>query len=36
MSSYADNAPIVVERAEGHELIDVDGRGTSTRSPRCG
>ncbi len=26
MSSYADNAPIVVERAEGHELIDVDGR----------
>ena len=26
MSSYADNAPIIVERAEGHELIDVDGR----------
>jgi adenosylmethionine-8-amino-7-oxononanoate aminotransferase len=26
MSSYEDNAPIVVERAEGHELIDVDGR----------
>src|SRR5258707_15446316 len=26
MSSYADNSPIVVERAEGHELIDVDGR----------
>src|SRR5712671_5662849 len=26
MSSYAENAPIVVERAEGHELIDVDGR----------
>jgi len=25
MSSYADNAPIVVERAEGAELIDVDG-----------
>src|SRR5438105_11263021 len=26
MSCYADNTPIVVERAEGHELIDVDGR----------
>ena len=26
MSSYADNAPIIVERAEGHEIIDVDGR----------
>ncbi len=26
MSCYADNAPIVVERAEGRELIDVDGR----------
>ena len=26
MSAYADNEPIVVERAEGHELIDVDGR----------
>ena len=26
MSTYADNAPIIVERAEGHELIDVDGR----------
>jgi adenosylmethionine-8-amino-7-oxononanoate aminotransferase len=26
MSAYAENAPIVVERAEGHELIDVDGR----------
>jgi len=26
MSCYADNAPIVVERADGHELIDVDGR----------
>ncbi len=26
MAAYADNAPIVVERAEGHELIDVDGR----------
>src|SRR4029077_11719722 len=26
MSSYAGNAPIVVERAEGRELIDVEGR----------
>ena len=26
MAAYADNAPIVVERAEGRELIDVDGR----------
>jgi adenosylmethionine-8-amino-7-oxononanoate aminotransferase len=26
MAAYADNHPIVVERAEGHELIDVDGR----------
>ncbi|MFN8034918.1 MAG: adenosylmethionine--8-amino-7-oxononanoate transaminase [Acidimicrobiia bacterium] len=25
MAAYADNTPIVVERAEGHELIDVDG-----------
>ncbi len=25
MSSYLDDAPVVVERAEGHELIDVDG-----------
>src|SRR3954471_15028429 len=25
MSSYADNAPVIVERAEGHEVIDVDG-----------
>jgi adenosylmethionine-8-amino-7-oxononanoate aminotransferase len=25
MSSYLDNAPLVVERAEGRELIDVDG-----------
>lgn len=25
MASYIDNAPIVVERAEGRELIDVDG-----------
>src|SRR6187402_3933990 len=26
MSAYADNAPIVVDRAEGRELIDVEGR----------
>lgn len=26
MSSFADNEPIIVERSEGHELIDVDGR----------
>ncbi|HEX5265140.1 MAG TPA: adenosylmethionine--8-amino-7-oxononanoate transaminase [Acidimicrobiales bacterium] len=26
MSCYADNEPVVVERAEGHELIDVHGR----------
>ena len=26
MSCYADNGPIIVERAEGRELIDVDGR----------
>ena len=26
MSAYADNAPLIVERAEGRELIDVDGR----------
>ena len=26
MSTYAANAPVVVERAEGHWLIDVDGR----------
>jgi adenosylmethionine-8-amino-7-oxononanoate aminotransferase len=26
MSCYADNSPIVVDRAEGRELIDVDGR----------
>ena len=24
--AFAENAPIIVERAEGHELIDVDGR----------
>src|SRR5438477_9783361 len=26
MSSYADNEPVIVERAEGRELVDVDGR----------
>jgi adenosylmethionine---8-amino-7-oxononanoate aminotransferase len=26
MSAYADTAPVIVERGEGHELIDVDGR----------
>jgi adenosylmethionine-8-amino-7-oxononanoate aminotransferase len=26
MASYADNAPVVVDRAEGHEVVDVDGR----------
>jgi adenosylmethionine-8-amino-7-oxononanoate aminotransferase len=26
MASYLDNQPITVEAAEGHELIDVDGR----------
>ncbi len=26
MAAYAENAPIVVERAEGRHLIDVDGR----------
>jgi adenosylmethionine---8-amino-7-oxononanoate aminotransferase len=26
MSCYADNAPIIVDRAEGRELIDVDGK----------
>lgn len=25
MATYADNSPIIVERAEGRELIDVDG-----------
>lgn len=25
MSTYAANRPVIVERAEGHELIDVDG-----------
>jgi adenosylmethionine-8-amino-7-oxononanoate aminotransferase len=31
MAAYRDHCPVVVERAEGHELID-----TSTPSPRCG
>lgn len=26
MACYADNTPLIVERAEGHELIDVDGK----------
>ena len=26
MSCYAENAPVIVERAEGRELIDVAGR----------
>src|SRR4051795_13033226 len=26
MAAYADSRPVVVERAEGHELIDTDGR----------
>ncbi len=26
MSAYADNRPVIVERAEGREVIDVDGR----------
>src|SRR4051812_26738836 len=26
MATYADNRPVMVDRAEGHELIDVDGR----------
>lgn len=26
MGCYADNTPVIVERAEGRELIDVDGR----------
>jgi adenosylmethionine---8-amino-7-oxononanoate aminotransferase len=26
MAAYADNRPVIVDRAEGHELIDVDGR----------
>jgi adenosylmethionine---8-amino-7-oxononanoate aminotransferase len=26
MACYGDNEPVIVERAEGHELIDVDGK----------
>ena len=26
MSTYADSAPVIVERAEGRELVDVEGR----------
>src|SRR3954466_5035935 len=26
MDAFAENAPVPVERGEGHELIDVDGR----------
>lgn len=26
MERYADNTPLIIERAEAHELIDVDGR----------
>ncbi len=26
MSSYAESSPVLVDRAEGHEVIDVDGR----------
>ena len=26
MAAYADNAPLIIERAEGRELIDADGR----------
>ena len=26
MSTYGDNAPVIVDRAEGRELIDVDGK----------
>src|SRR5204863_6990383 len=26
MACYAENAPVIVESAEGHELVDVDGR----------
>ncbi|HXY91217.1 MAG TPA: adenosylmethionine--8-amino-7-oxononanoate transaminase, partial [Acidimicrobiia bacterium] len=26
MAAYAENAPVIVERAEGRELVDVDGR----------
>ena len=26
MSTFAESDPVIVERSEGHELIDVDGR----------
>src|SRR5437899_7334992 len=26
MACYAENAPVIVESADGHEVIDVDGR----------
>ena len=26
MASYLDNAPVIVDHAEGRELVDVDGR----------
>ncbi|MGQ0825955.1 MAG: adenosylmethionine--8-amino-7-oxononanoate transaminase [Actinomycetota bacterium] len=26
MATYGDNRPVIVDRAEGHELVDVDGR----------
>ncbi len=26
MSSFTENRPVIVDRAEGHELVDVDGR----------
>ncbi len=26
MASYTENAPVIVESADGHELVDVDGR----------
>src|SRR5260221_11692033 len=26
MATYGDNAPVMVDRADGHEVIDVDGR----------
>jgi adenosylmethionine-8-amino-7-oxononanoate aminotransferase len=26
MAAYADNAPVVVDHAEGHEVVDADGR----------
>ncbi len=36
MAAYADNAPLMIERAEGRELIDAEGAATSTPSPRFG